>query len=188
MTAPRRSWVTAGIFAAAALLSVAYAIFAVSRSADRVEEQKQTVVTEQALADVADPLAKLCEEDPAIKARVGAACTTAAQAVSAPPERGADGLNGRNGIDGRAGVDGAAGVSPPCLVEPSRCQGKDGSNGTNGTNGTDGTAGKDGVDGRDGANGSPATEMIVNRTDGSSLRCPRTGGGDSAPVYTCSPA
>lgn len=44
---------------------------------------------------------------------------------------------------------------------------------------------RDGKDGRDGRDGSPAAEMIVTRLDGSQLRCPRTGGPDTTPIYTC---
>lgn len=36
-----------------------------------------------------------------------------------------------------------------------------------------------------GANGSPAAQITINRTNGTTVVCPRTGGEDTAPVYTC---
>lgn len=39
-----------------------------------------------------------------------------------------------------------------------------------------------------GTDGSPAAELVINRSDGTTVRCPRTGGEDTAPVYTCSAA
>lgn len=69
-----------------------------------VQAQDQQAATEQTLSEVADPLAALCAENPAIRARVGPACNTAAAVVSAPPEDPAAGLDGRpgtNGTDGR---------------------------------------------------------------------------------------
>lgn len=173
------------LFTVLGLLTVAYVVFAIQRSAGRVDEQRQTVVTEQALTQVSDPLARLCAEDPGIRARVGVACDTASVVASSPADSPAAGLDGRNGIDGKAGRDGRDGidgVSPPCLATVSQCVGADGKPGKDGT---DGQPGKDGTNGRD---GSPATELIVNRSDGTQLRCPRTGGDDTAPVYTCAAA
>ncbi|MBN9108549.1 MAG: hypothetical protein J0I34_07180 [Pseudonocardia sp.] len=63
--------------------------------------QEKTVAVEQ-LGQVADPLAQLCAEDPAIRARVGAACGAAQAAVDSPTVQAAkDGSNGTNGADGR---------------------------------------------------------------------------------------
>lgn len=88
------------------LLLGAYVAFAVNRSAGRVEEARQSVVTEQALTEVSDPLAALCAENAAIRARVGAACTTAAAVVSAPADRPAAGLDGKPGTPGTPGIAG----------------------------------------------------------------------------------
>lgn len=164
---------------------IAYGAFAVSRSAERIETEQTAVVAEQALVEVSDPLAALCASDPAIRARVGPACDTAVQVASAPPGSPVDGLDGQDGRDGRDGVDGADGVSPPCLLEPTMCEGADGVDGVDGADGRDGTDGAAGRDGVDGVDGSPAEVLIVNRTDGTQLRCPRTGGEDTAPEYTC---
>ncbi|WP_141279566.1 hypothetical protein [Pseudonocardia hydrocarbonoxydans] len=167
---------------------IAYGGYALNRSADRIEQQQTTVVAEQALVEVSDPLAALCESDPTIRARVGPACDTAAQVASAPPESPVDGLDGTDGRDGRDGLDGADGQSPACLLEPTMCRGADGADGRDGMDGrdgVDGVAGRDGVDGAPGRDGSPAAELVVNEADGSQLRCPRTGGDDTAPEYTC---
>lgn len=178
VTGPSRA-----MFAAVVLVLLgAYTVFAVGRSADRVQADEDAVVTEQALGEVSDPLAALCAEDPTIRARVGPACDTAALVASAPPESPADGLDGRDGADGlpgrdgRDGRDGVDGVTPACLSEPTMCRGGDG------RDGRDGVAGQPG---RDGADGSPAEVLVVNRADGTQLRCPRTGGEDVAPEYTC---
>lgn len=156
-----------------------YVVYALNRSAAGIEQTQQVEQTSQTLDAVADPLARLCATDPSVRARVGTACDTAAQAVSAPPKNGVDGRNGTDGMDGRDGINGKDGQSPPCLLTPAQCQGRDGIDGTDGVDGTNG------VDGKDGRDGSPAAEMVVNRTDGTTLRCPRTGGEDTAPVYTC---
>ena len=185
------------LFTVLGLATVGYVVFAFDRSAGRVEEQRQTVVTEQALGQVSDPLAALCAENPTIKARVGAACDTAAAVVSAPADSPADGLDGRDGVNGRDGtngLNGKDGLTPPCLATPTMCvgadgkDGLDGKDGQNGTDGADGANGTNGTDGTDGRDGSPAAELIVNRADGTQLRCPRTGGEDTAPVYTCAAA
>lgn len=99
------------------------------------------------------------------------------------------------GPAGEIGKRGPAGE--PCLPTNPLCVGPpglDGSNGTDGTSGTDGADGKDGkdgidgVDGTDGTNGrdgSPASTLVINRSDGTTVNCPRTGGSDLEPVYSC---
>ncbi|GAY12017.1 hypothetical protein [Pseudonocardia sp. N23] len=80
---------------------------------DVVEKQDaktgQAVAVEQ-LGQVADPLAQLCAEDPAIRARVGQGCGAAQAAVDSPTvqaaKNGSDGANGRGITGTRIGVDG----------------------------------------------------------------------------------
>lgn len=93
---------TISAFSVIGALLAAYLVFAIDRSAGRVEQARDAEVTEQALTEVSDPLAALCAENPVIRVRVGAACDTAALVVSAPPGMPpAAGLAGRDGTDGR---------------------------------------------------------------------------------------
>lgn len=103
---PRRRARVIALFVVLGLLMVAYVVFAFQRSAGRVVEQQQTVVTERALSQVADPLAALCAENPAIRARVGAACDTASTVASSPAESPAEALQGKPGSAGTPGMDG----------------------------------------------------------------------------------
>lgn len=178
-----------------------YGGHAVSRSAETVED-KQTI------GAVADPLKQLCETDPTIRARVGQACDAAAEAVSAAPERGADGRRGAAGVAGPPGIGGVAGTDGR--------NGIDGANGDDGQNGIDGEtvvgpSGAPGVDGAtppcffeaaqcrgaDGRNGDPGapgrdaelpTSYTKNYSDGTSETCTRSGGTDTAPVWDCTRA
>lgn len=218
----------------ASVLLLAYVVFAFERSATRVEEDHQNAVTEQALGEVSDPLAALCAEDPAVRARAAAACDTAAQVVAAPTPR--DGANGKDGrgitgtllradghlivtftdgqsldvgqVIGETGTPGrgitAASVADGRLVltfsDGTRTDlgpvvGSDGGDGR----GIDSTAIVDGrliVSYSDGTTEDagpvpvadpppPPAEMRFIRSDGATETCPRTGGPDSAPVYTC---
>lgn len=63
-------------------------------------------------------------------------------------------------------------------------QGPRGDQGFPGTNGKDGVNGTDGKNGRDGHDGSPAHSMTLVTPDGTML-CPRSGGTDLDPVYSC---
>jgi hypothetical protein len=124
-------------------------VFALDRSAVRVEQGAT-------LAAVSDPLASLCASDASVRARVGAACDTAATASAAartegiPGRAGLDGQDGRTGQAGRDGRDGRDGITPPCMSTPTQCQGAAGTNGADGAAGADGQAGRDGQNGRDG--------------------------------------
>lgn len=46
-------------------------------------------------------------------------------------------------------------------------------------------AGPPGADGADGRDGSPAATMTITLSNGSVVVCPRTGGDDASPAYTC---
>lgn len=161
--APRgtRGWRLIALVAIAAVIYVGYALY---RSATVVRAEGAVASTTQTLGEVADPLLRLCEQDPTIRERVGRACDTASQAVSVVAERGADGRNGVDGVAGTPGLDGAAGTngvdgvdgqSPPCLSEPAQCRGADGRNGVDGVDGAPGRDGRDGVNGTNGTNGAP---------------------------------
>lgn len=238
--APRKG--RAGLaFAVVGCLLVAYVVFVFDRSAGRVAEAQEQQVVEHALTEVSDPLAALCAENSAIKARVGPACDTAALVVAAPVGQPADGLPGANGADGRgitstwlradghllitysdgsqtdvgqvigeAGTDGADGrgitfsqviegrlilaFSDGTTVDVGRIVGDPG-------RGVESTAVVDGrliVSYDDGTTqdagelprgpagvNEPASQLEFNQPDGTKLVCPRTGGTDDAPVYTC---
>lgn len=111
-----------------------FVIFALGRSAQRVEQ-------DQTLTAVADPLAALCAQDASVRARVGAACGVAVQVVA---EKQAIPQAGPMGPMGPAGKNGENGTTPPCLSTPAQCVG---------VTGKEGPAGKDGADGADGTPG-----------------------------------
>jgi hypothetical protein len=230
------------VFITAGALAVGYAVYAVSRSADTVEQDKQAVVTEKALTEVSDPLAKLCADDPVIRARVGPACTTAAKVASSPEpakalrgEPGADGrgitatLLDQNGrlvltysdgttqdvgqVVGKAGEQGAQGQAGVGIVSSTVSGGHLVLTFTDGQvvdvgrivgdpgRGVASTAIVDGhliVSYDDGTTqdagelpvaepvqGTPPAELVVVRSDGVTVHCPRSGGTDTAPVYRC---
>jgi len=114
-------------------------------------------------------------------------------AVSAPQPivvQGAPGVPGRDGANGAAGLNGTNGASPPCLATATQCQGAAGTPGQQGAAGPAGPAGAPGASGATGpagANGSPATSYTNNFSDGSTQTCTRSGGPDTAPVYSCGP-
>ncbi len=86
------------------------------------------------------------------------------------------GQSGTDGADGEVGPAGR-GVVATAIV--------DGRLRVSYTDGTTDDAGPVPM-GERGADGSPAAELVINRSDGSTVRCPRTGGENTAPVYTCS--
>lgn len=102
-------------------------------------------------------------------------------------------IQGAPGVPGVAGRDGVNGVSPPCLATATKCQGSAGTPGQQGAAGAPGPAGPAGAPGASGAagpagaNGSPATSYTNNFSDGSTQTCTRSGGPDTAPVYSCEP-
>lgn len=172
--------VVAGLIVAVGL----YAAFALNRSAEKVQTEQVAAETTQTLGAVADPLLRLCREDPTIRDRVGRACDTASQAVTEVAVRGARGLpgtpgvagtpgiagqDGRDGVDGigtpgtpgTPGEDGADGMSPPCLSEPGQCRGAPGK---------DGQDGQDGVDGADSTVPGPAGPPGPTCPEGTALQ------------------
>ncbi|MEU7817050.1 hypothetical protein [Pseudonocardia sp. NPDC049154] len=216
--------------------------FALNRSADRVEKEQTVQEQAQTIREVGDPLLRLCETDPSVRARVGSACDTAAQAVSAAAEPVRDGTDGKAGVDGRGivgtevrddghlvltysdgavedvglvvGTDGTAGASGTGIVSAATVDGHLVLTFTDGSTvdvgqivGATGAAGRGvtstaAVGGRlivtysDGAvedagplptspPAPPAAQLVINRTDGTTVTCDRTGGDDTAPVYTC---
>ncbi len=107
--------------------------------------------------------------------------------------QGVPGVPGRDGTNGAAGLNGTNGASPPCLATATQCQGSAGTPGQQGAAGAAGPAGPAGAPGASGAagpagaNGSPATSYTNNFSDGSTQTCTRSGGPDTAPVYSCGP-
>ncbi|MGL5910927.1 MAG: hypothetical protein ACRCZP_13045 [Phycicoccus sp.] len=160
-------------------------------------EQQTTTVAEEALVEVSDPLAALCAADPAVRARVGAACATAAQVASAPAESPTDGLPGRPGVAGPPGTPGVpgAGGADSTVPGPEGPAGSAGGDGQPGTAGQDGEAGQDGTAGADGAPGAPGPAGTPGRPpagftfidpDGRQQTCARDAGSpDDAATYTC---
>jgi hypothetical protein len=239
--AARSRW--AVVVVVAALLGLF--VWMVRGNVEKVQTEQTAVSTQQALVEVADPLAQLCADDPSVRARVGAACEKAAQASTAAAEKPHDGLDGKPGVAGRgitatmldseghliltftdgstqdvgqvvgaAGKDGAVGAAGTGIVSAATVNGhliltfSDGT--TVDVGQVVGQAGQTGrgvkstaaVNGRlivtysDGTTedagalpmgppAPPAGQLVINREDGTTVTCDRSGGADSAPVYTC---
>lgn len=168
------------------------------RSAGDVRTERTAEAATQVLTEVADPLQRLCEQDPSVRARVGRACDTAAVAVSAVAESGAAGLPQLTGAPGTPGVPGVPGV--PGAVGPSGAPGASGQAGPSGAPGASGQAGAEGPSGAPGATGAAGpsgapgapgrdAQLPVSYTevyaDGTQKRCTRNGGPDTDPTYDC---
>ncbi|MGL5909383.1 MAG: hypothetical protein ACRCZP_05230, partial [Phycicoccus sp.] len=91
-------------------MMLGYSAYSVYDSGQRLTEQRDTAVAENAVVAVSDPLAQLCATDPTIRARVGAACDTAAAVAASPADDPVAVLEGRPGEAGRPGADGLPGV------------------------------------------------------------------------------
>ena len=119
------------------------------------------------------------------------------RAVPGLPERAAvpvpiPGPPGPSGAPGQPGpastVPGPAGT--PGAVGPSGAPGAAGTDGAQGPAGPAGPAGadgKDGTDGHDGTDGSPPAGWTWTDPLGVTYSCTRSGGTDTAPLYSCAP-